>query len=114
MALLLTLILGAPWLMAQDFAARNHSWTPYALLVLGALLLLWWAAAEIDETGWAQLLMKLCLLAAGFAAVVAAQFEFAWLILGVVAFLTATRLINNVCERAMHVPLVAAVAAFFR
>jgi hypothetical protein len=113
MALLLALILGSPWLLMQEFS-MEHAWTPYVLIVLGVLQLMWWAAAEIDETGWAQLLLKLALLAGGFAAVVAAQFAFAWIVLGVVALLTATRLINNLCERAMRVPALAAVAAFFR
>ena len=84
----------------------------YKRQVVGLALLLAWAAAEIDETGWAQLLIKLCLIGAGFAAVEASPG--AWLLLAAVALLTTTRLINNLCERALHVPLVATVAAFFR
>lgn len=111
MALVLTVMLGAPWVMAWPAAAR-YRWTPYALVAGGLALLLAWAAAEIDETGWAQLLIKLSLVGAGFAAVEVSPG--AWLLLAVVALLTATRLIDNLCERALHVPLVAAVAAFFR
>jgi len=112
-ALLLALILGSPWLMAQDYA-RAHSWSPYVLEGLGVLLLLWWAAAEIDQTGWAQLLIKFALLLGGCAALRTSEFEFAWPILGLVALLTATRLINNLCELAMRVPHIAAVVAFFQ
>ena len=111
MALVLALLAGAPWLMGWHVAAQ-YRWTPYALVAGGLALLLAWAAAEIDETGWAQLLIKLSLVCAGFAAVEA--LPGAWLLLALVALLTATRVINNLCERALHVPFVATVAAFFR
>lgn len=110
MAVLLALILGKDWLLSVGFFAR-HAWM---LLIVGVLLLLGWAAAEIDETGWGPLLLKLGLLICGFEIVENARGEPIWIVVTVMALLTATHLVNNLCDRAKRVPLIAAAMEFFQ
>jgi hypothetical protein len=109
MACLLAILGG--WL-ALERHLHLTGWKLYASGVAGLWLLLLWCAAEIDETGWGQLLMKLALFGGGCAGVLA-QHDYRVLILCAVALLTATRFVANACERLKDIPAIAAVVAWF-
>jgi hypothetical protein len=78
-----------------------------------------WCAAEVDESGFGVLLIKAMVLVAGVgcAAVYAASaYGDGWEVLpifGVVALLTATRIINNVTKSVKSNALVGAVLGWF-
>jgi hypothetical protein len=111
LALLLALMWARPWIMSQSFFVR-HPWTSYACALLALWLLLQWAAAEIDETGWSLLLMKF---GAVFWALQAARAnpESAWTILAVVTAFADTRLVNNLSARLKRVPRIAKIVELF-
>jgi len=93
-------------------AERLPGWTVVPFAVAGIWLLLLWCAAEIDQTGWGRLLIKIGVVGAGCVAA-HAQPAFGLAILGGLTLVAATRLINNLSDRLMEVDVIEMVIGWF-
>jgi hypothetical protein len=98
---------------ACGMSNRIGSLAGVALFLFVLWLFLLWCAAEIDQSGWGRLLIKCCIVGAGSMEALASHDFSAVLIMGGVALVAATKLINNICDRLMGIPVIAAVVGWF-
>lgn len=84
-----------------------------AWFLFGLWLFLLWCAAEIDQSGWGRLLIKCAIVGTGGIAALASHDFSALVIMGGVTLVTATKLINNVADRLMGIPVIAALIGWF-
>lgn len=87
-------------------------WSVPAFPVIGLLLLISWASAEIDDSGWGQLLIKAAAAVSLFILVYKMP-VYAYGAAVIVTLVSVTKLVNRLSERLMAQPKVAFIVGLF-